>query len=163
VKHPMAAEEWFAYLDDSTSELERLRVEKHLQSCVGCRESVELLREVDYALLSAGARLRATVEVNTSAMSTAKEKVLARLGNRALSLRLGSLYLLLAPMCGMETSTRAIRAAAQRVSAGSPRSLEEHYWSVFVEHLHAIVATLCGDPAAQLVRERGLSLQQEAA
>jgi anti-sigma factor RsiW len=163
VKHPMAAEEWFAYLDDLTSEAERLRIEKHLQSCPGCRESVDLLRDVDQAWLSAGARLRAAVHVNSSAMAAAKEKALARLGNHSLSLRLGSLYLLLAPMCGMETSTRAMRAAAQRVSADSPRSLEERSWSVFVEHLHVIVATLCGEPAAQLVRERGLSLEREAA
>ena len=121
------------------------------------------MRAVDRNLLSAGASLRASVRVDSAAIFAAKEKALARLGNQSLSLRLGSLYLLLAPMCGVETSTRAICAAAHRVSADSPRLLEERSWPGFVEHLHSIVATLCGEPAAQLVRERGMRLQQEAA
>jgi anti-sigma factor RsiW len=163
VKHQMNEEDWFAYLDDLTSAKESSSIATHLQSCATCRETVELMHAVDKTLLHAGARLRKTVPVPSAAISAAKEKALARLGNHTLSLRLGSLYLLLAPMCGMETSTRAICAAAHRVSADSPQFLEERSWPGFVEHLHTIVATLCGEPAAELVRERGLRLQQEAA
>jgi anti-sigma factor RsiW len=159
----MKAQDWFAYLDDFASQNENSPVAKHLQSCCTCRETVERMRSVDTSLLRAAASLRASVRVSSYAVSTAKEKALACLGNQALSLRLGSLYLLLAPMCGVETSTRAICAAAHRVSAGSPQLLEERSWPGFVEHLHTIVATLCGEPAAQLVRERALRLQQEAA
>jgi len=163
VKHRMTEEDWFAYLDDSTSAPERLRIEKHLHSCLSCRETLELMRAVDGALLSAAAGLRSRVTVSSAAIAEAREKALARLGDHSLSLRLGSLYLLLAPMCGVETSSRAMRAAAQRVSAASPRLLEERLWPSFVEHLHSIVATLCGEPSARLVLERGMRLQQEAA
>jgi hypothetical protein len=121
------------------------------------------MQGVDQALIAGAAALRFSVTVDAAAIRLAKEKALANLDNHALSLRLGSLHLLLAPMCGEETSTRAICAAAQRVSADSPRSLEERLWPGFVEHLHAIVAMLCGEPAAQLVWERGMRLQQEAA
>jgi len=158
----MNEENWFAYLDNVAS-AEDSTIAAHLKSCSACRETVELMRSVDQALLDSSATLRAGVPVGNPAIAAAKEKALARLGSHSLSLRLGSLYLLLAPMCGVETSTRAICAAAYRVSAGSPRLLEDRSWLGFVEHLHSIVATLCGEPAAQLVRERGMRLQQEAA
>ncbi len=163
MKHLTTEEDWFAYLDNQTSEAELSPVSAHLQSCVTCRDTVELMRTVDKSLLQAGARLRASVRISGGAIATAKEKTLSRIGNQYLSVCLGSLHLLLAPMCGVETSTRALRAAAHRVSANSPRLLDEQVWPGFVEHLHAIVATLCGEPAAQLVRQRALSLQQEAA
>ena len=163
MKHATTEEDWFAYLDNVSSEAEHPLIAAHVQSCAACRETVELMRTVDRTLFAAAADLRASVLLKSAALSAAKASTLSRLGNQSLSMRLGSLYLLLAPMCGVETSTRAICAAAQRVSAESPRLLEERAWPGFVEHLHAIVATLCGEPAAQLIRERALTIQQEAA
>ena len=163
MKHLTTEEDWFAYLDDNASENGNSPIARHLQSCPTCRETVLLMRTVDRMLLRASDNVRATVQVSSASVAAAKEKALARLGNHSLSLRLGSLYLLLAPMCGVETSTRAICAAAQRVSADSPQFLEEGAWPSFIENLHTIIATLCGDPAASLVRERGMRLQQEAA
>ncbi len=163
MKHPTTEEDWFAYLDNVNSEAEHPLIAAHVESCAECQEAVELMRSVDRTLLAAAAALRANVLLKSAAISAAKASALSRLGNQSLSMRLGSLYLLLAPMCGVQTSTRAICAAAQRVSADSPRLLEERAWPGFVEHLHAIVAALCGEPAAQLVRERALSVQREAA
>jgi hypothetical protein len=163
MKHPMTEDDWFHYLDDLAPEPDQLRIKRHLRTCARCRETAELMRAVEEALISTGAQLRDTVTLGTAAIAAAKDTALARLDDSSIPLRIGSLHLLLAPMCGVETSTRAIRAAAHRVSASSPGRLEERLWPGFVEHLHVIVATLCGEPAAQLVWERGMSLQQEAA
>jgi hypothetical protein len=164
MNHPIAEEEWFAYLEGAMPESNRARLERHMHSCPTCQETGDLLRAVDDAMISIGASLRQSVIVSHSAIAEAKHAALTRLGgDSSMPLRLGSLYLLLAPMCGMGTSTRAIRAAAHRVSARSPQLLEERMWPGFVGHLHVIVAALCGEPAARLVSERGMSLQQEAA
>jgi hypothetical protein len=163
MNHPIDREEWFAYLEGSVPESGRTRIEHHLRSCPSCNETAELMRTVEDAMTLVGASLRETVTVSDASIAAAKYSALRRLGDRSMPIRLGSLYLLLAPMCGMETSTRAIRAAAHRVSAASPQFLEDRMWPGFVEQLHVIVATLCGEPAAQLVWERGMSLRGEAA
>lgn len=163
MNHWLSEEKWSDYLDGAVSEAERLSIQLHLHSCAGCRETVDLMRAVDAVMISAGASLRESVPVSASDVSSAKEKALGRLGDSDVPLRVSSLFFLLAPMCGVETSTRAIRTAVCRVSTESPRLLEERLWPGFVQHLHAIVATLCGDPAAQLILERGMRLQQEAA
>ncbi|HEY3742257.1 MAG TPA: zf-HC2 domain-containing protein [Bryobacteraceae bacterium] len=164
MKHPISDSDWIAYLEDGAlPDSERKRIERHLHSCDACRETAELMRAVDDALVSAGASLRSAVPVTPAAIAIARQKTLARLG-ADLPLRLGNLYWLLVPMCGNETSARAILIASNRVSADSPWRLEERLWPGFVRHLRTIVATLCGEPAAQLVWERGMSLhQQEAA
>jgi hypothetical protein len=163
MKHPISEHERFDYLDGALSDSKRASMDEHLLSCTDCRNSAELMRAVDEALIEAGASLRRTLLVRASDTRIAKQKVFAKLGDSSIPIRLGSLYLLMAPMCGEETSTRAIRAAARNVYAVSPRQLEDRLWPGFVEHLHAIVATLCGEPAAQLILKRGMSLQQEAA
>jgi anti-sigma factor RsiW len=160
MKHGMTQQEWASYLDGLTTTGQKARMEAHLSACAECRDFVERLRAVEAAIRAAAVRGRAGVALSPEQIAAARERTLARIDEGCVSIRIGALHLLLAPMCGVKTSTRAIRAAALHVSAASPRSLTEKLWPGFLNQLHGIVASLCGEPAARLVWQRGMNFER---
>ena len=84
----MTEDEWFAYLDNPATAPAGLKVETHLENCPCCRETLAVMREVERALTSSAAHLRADVKVSPAAILAAKQKALARLGDHSLSIRL---------------------------------------------------------------------------
>ena len=163
MKHRMTNEEWTNYLDGLASAGEQTRIEAHLSACPECHDFVARSRAVERLMKSSAARLRIAHDLRPAQITAAQRRTMMRINDGScVSVRIGALHLLLAPMCGVRTSTRAIRAAALSVSASSPRLLTEKLWPGFLNQLHLIVTSLCGEPAAQLIRQRGMSLDQGA-
>lgn len=162
MKHRMTNEEWTNYLDGLTTAEEEARIETHFSACPECHDFVARSQAVERLMKSSAARVRAVNELRPAQIAAAQEKTMARINDGCVSARIGALHLLLAPMCGVRTSTRAIRAAALGVSASSPRLLTDKLWPGFLNQLHRIVTSLCGEPAAQLIWQRGMSVDQGA-
>jgi predicted anti-sigma-YlaC factor YlaD len=157
MQHGLTDEDWGSYLEGFATPHEQARMDAHLLLCSECRDFAEQMRAVEVLMKSSARRLRSSVVLDASQIAAARDRVLPRMETSCVSMRVGTLHLLLAPMCGVKTSVRVIRAAALNVSAASPRLLTDKLWPGFLEQLQLIVASLCGEPAARLIRDRGMN------
>ena len=159
MRHGISELEWIEYLDGSDGP-DQFRMAAHLEMCPECRGFLKRMRAVDTALSSAASRIREEIVVAPDQLAQALENSLTDARDRCVSVRIGALYLLLASMCGRETSSRAIRAAAHRILEVSPGLMRNRLWTGFLDNLQSIIAPLCGEPAARLIWERGMNWEQ---
>lgn len=163
VNHKYSWHHWVDYLEGALAEEQRAEMEKHLQVCEECSRLRRNVITMENRLQLAGKRLRGSFAVDQNrarqAVDTCWESIRkadAAAQNSASVLdRLTTLRAFMTPMCGSETVTRALHAAAQRIAVQSPEALTEVLWPDFLENLSSITSVLCGDPAAILVAELG--------
>jgi anti-sigma factor RsiW len=163
MRHGITEQDWLEYLDGRAAPEERLRLEGHLRACLDCQNFVERLEAVDATMRSAALELQSRLTVTPDEITAARERTVAIASDRCVSVRIGILYLLLVPLCGEEMSGRAIRRAARCAVAASAHSTNGQLWNRFLDHLHEIIAPLCGEPVAGLIRTRGMNLERGAA
>lgn len=161
--HGLSRDEWIDYLDGGCTPEQRKGIEAHLMVCSDCRELAACFGTVDTTLQWFAQRLREDAAVQSEEIAAALRKTLERTGDRGVSAKIGMLYFLLASMCGEKVSGRVIRSAAHRAVTASSYSLKGELWPGFLDHLHSIVAPLCGEPAATLIRTRGMDLERGTA
>ena len=160
MRHGSTEQEWVDYLDGFNPLDQRQEMENHLSGCIDCQCFVNRLQAVEAGLKSAALRLREELTATTPGeIAAARQRTLVIANDRCVSTRVGALYLLLVPMCGEEMSGRLIRKAARRTIAGPASCLTGQLWLGFLDQLHSIVAPLCGEPAARLVRMRGAAAE----
>ncbi|HEV2663834.1 MAG TPA: hypothetical protein VG324_02935 [Blastocatellia bacterium] len=158
-------EEWTDYVEGRIAEEARDRIEAHLIGCLSCWEFHERMATATRALVASGAGMRAVFALQDRRLNAGLRAVFAKINGaeaakrdrplRAIQQRLDALAAVMAPMCGAQTATKALRAAAQVSHARSLEHVTEDNWTSFLASLKPIAAVMCGETGARLVWERG--------
>jgi anti-sigma factor RsiW len=165
--HLFSEEEWTDYIDGGLDDEARDRIEAHLFGCLSCWEFYERMANATRALGASGAGMRAAFALQDRRLNAGLRAVFAKINEaeaskrerplRAIQQRLDALAAVMAPMCGSQTATKALRAAAQVSPARSLERVTEDNWTSFLTSLKTIAAVMCGETGARLVWERGQS------
>ena len=163
MNHRYSWHHWVDYLDGVLPEAQRTEMEEHLHSCEECSHLRGEIMAMENRLQLAGKHLRDSFPVNCDRARLAaeswgqspREKDSALQSTASMLERLTALRHFMTPLCGSETVSRALEAAAQRTAVRTPEQLTERAWPEFLENLSSITGLLCGDPAAMLVSELG--------
>jgi anti-sigma factor RsiW len=161
MNHRYSWHHWVDYLDGALTKEQRTEMEQHLGACEECGNLRRDVLAMENRLQLAGRRLRDSFPVNRERAHQAAE--LCAEGFRGKDShstapvleRLTVLRDFMTPLCGSETVSRALQAAAQRTAVQSPERITELLWPDFLENLSCITGMLCGDPTATLVSELG--------
>ena len=163
MKHSITYDEWLGFLDGELDAAASARVRGHIESCSECRATWEELCDATAALRYAAKEFAAASVVSVDAVSSGRERVLARIRGTSLDAvaggeltvgRLRRLQRVVAPTCGAQTAFRLIVAAVGRTAA--PQGTPD--WRSFLEQLSELTSALCGRSMARLVWEIGNSL-----
>ena len=138
-------------------------MEEHLRACEECNHLRRNVMAMENQLQLAGKRLKDSFPANQDRAQKAAQSCLegihkmeeASQTSAPVLERLTTLRAFMTPLCGSETVSRALCAAAQRTAVRSPEVLTELLWPDFLENLSTITSVLCGDPTAMLVSEVG--------
>jgi Putative zinc-finger len=165
--HLFSEEEWTDYIEGRIDDESRDRIEAHLIGCLSCWEFNERMSTATRALVASGAGMRAAFALQDRRLNAGLRAVFAKINEaeavkrerplRAIQQRLDALAAVMAPMCGSQTATKALRAAAQVSPARSLERVTEDNWPSFLTSLKTIAAVMCGETGARLVWERGQS------
>jgi hypothetical protein len=163
--HLFSEEEWNDYIEGDVDDETRDRFEAHLIGCLSCWKFYERMANATEALRTSGAGMRAIFALQDRQLSAGLRGVFAKIDEaesaereeprRLIQQRLDALAAVMAPMCGSQTATRALRAAARVSRARSLESVTEDNWTSFLTSLKPIAAVMCGDTGARLVWESG--------
>src|SRR5262249_20270397 len=163
--HLFSEEEWNDYIEGRTDNEARDRIQAHLTGCLSCWEFHERMATATRALVASGAGMRAVFALQDRRLNAGLRAVFAKINEaeaaerdrplRAIQQRLDALAAVMAPMCGSQTATKALRAAAQVSPACSLESVTEDNWTSFLSSLKTIAAVMCGETGARLVWESG--------
>jgi hypothetical protein len=163
--HLFSEEEWNDYIEGRTDNEARDRIEAHLIGCLSCWEFHERMATATRALVASGAGMRAVFALQDRRLNAGLRAVFAKINEaeaaerdrplRAIQQRLDALAAVMAPMCGSQTATKALRAAAQVSPACSLERVTEDNWTSFLASLKTIAAVMCGETGARLVWESG--------
>jgi hypothetical protein len=165
--HLFSEQEWNDYIEGQIDDETRDRIEAHLIGCLGCWEFYERMATATRALRASGAGMRAIFALQDRRLRAGLRAVFAKIDEaeaaerdrprRAIQQRLDALAAVMAPMCGSQTATNALRAAAQVSPARSLELVTEDNWTPFLTSLKSISAVMCGETGARLVWESGQS------
>jgi hypothetical protein len=165
MKHPFSEEEWNDYIEGQIDDEMRDRFEAHLIGCLSCWKFYGRMANATQALRVSGAGMRAVFALQDRQLSAGLRGVFAKIDEaeaakrdqprRAIQRKLEALAAVMAPMCGSQTATKALRAAAQVSPARSIESVTEDNWTSFLTSLKPIAAVMCGETGARLVWESG--------
>ena len=165
--HLFSEEEWTDYIEGRIDDERRDRIEAHLIGCLSCWEFYERMATATRALVASGAGMRAAFALQDRRLNAGLRAVFAKISEaeaakrdqplRAIQQKLDALAAVMAPMCGSQTATKALRAAAQGSPACSLELVTEDNWASFLMSLKTIAAVMCGETGARLVWERGQS------
>ena|SRR5437899_1986630 len=163
--HLFSEEEWNDYIEGDVDDETRDRFEAHLIGCLSCWKFYERMANATEALRTSGAGMRAIFALQDRQLSAGLRGVFAKIDEaesaereeprRLIQQRLDTLAAVMAPMCGSQTATRALRAAARVSRARSLESVTEDNWTSFLTSLKPIAAVMCGETGARLVWESG--------
>jgi hypothetical protein len=163
--HLFSEEEWNDYIEGQIDDETRDRIEAHLIGCLGCWEFYERMANATRALRVNGAGMRAVFALQDRQLSAGLRGVFAKIDEaeaakrdqprRVIQQRLDALAAVMAPMCGSQTATKALRAAAQVSHARSLERVTEDNWTSFLASLKPIAAVMCGETGARLIWESG--------
>jgi len=165
--HLFSEEEWTDYIEERIDDERRDRIEAHLIGCLSCWEFYERMATATRALVASGVGMRAAFALQDRRLNAGLRAVFAKINEaeaakrerplRAIQQRLDALAAVMAPMCGSQTATKALRAAAQVSPARSLERVTDDNWASFLTSLKTIAAVMCGETGARLVWERGQS------
>jgi hypothetical protein len=165
--HLFSEEQWNDYIEGRIDDETRDRIEAHIIGCLSCWEFHERMATATRALVVCGAGMRAAFALQDRRLNAGLRAVFAKINEveaaksdqplRAIQQRLDALAEVMAPMCGSQTATKALRAAAQVSPACSLERVTEDNWTSFLASLNTIAAVMCGETGARLVWERGQS------
>jgi len=163
--HLFSEEEWNDYIEGEVDDETRDRFEAHLIGCLSCWKFYERMANATAALRTSGAGMRAIFALQDRQLSAGLRGVFAKIDEteaaereeprRLIQQRLDALAAVMAPMCGSQTATRALSAAARVSRARSLESVTEDNWTSFLTSLKPIAAVMCGETGARLVWESG--------
>lgn len=163
MKHGISEQEWEAYLEEQLTGAARDRVESHMLGCLRCWEHYERMKLATGQLHAAGAEVRRLLTLSDEQLQAGLRGVFARIRaaqsgrtpQTEIGQRLEFLAVIMAPMCGSLTASRALRAAAHSSPARSLECVTPDNWEPFMESLTSIATVMCGDTGAHLVRVSG--------
>ncbi|HQR35098.1 MAG TPA: hypothetical protein PLK30_20340 [Blastocatellia bacterium] len=163
--HGFTEKDWNDYVEGLTDDQTRDRIEAHLIGCFSCWEMYEQMAETTTALRSSGDILRGIFALQDQQLHDGLRAVFARIKeetpvdsaahSREVRARLNFLEAVLAPMCGSQTASKALRAAALTTSASTPDFVTIENWEPFLERLTSFATVMCGETGANLVRASG--------
>ena len=163
--HLFSEEEWNDYIEGEVDDETRDRFEAHLIGCLSCWNFYERMANATEALRTGGAGMRAIFALQDRQLSAGLRGVFAKIDEaeaaerdaprRLIQQRLDALAEVMAPMCGSQTATRALSAAARVSRARSLESVTEDNWTSFLTSLKPIASVMCGETGARLVWESG--------
>jgi anti-sigma factor RsiW len=163
--HLFSEEEWNDYIEGEGDDETRDRFEAHLIGCLSCWKFYERMAKATQALRVNGAGMRAVFALQDRHLSAGLRGVFAKIDEaeaakrdqprRIIQQRLEALAAVMAPMCGSQTATNALRAAAKVSHARSLERVTEDNWTSFLTSLKRIADVMCGETGARLVWERG--------
>jgi hypothetical protein len=163
--HLFSEEEWNDYIEGEIDDETRDRFEAHLIGCLSCWRFYQRMANATQALRVSGAGMRAVFALQDRQLSSALRGVFAKIDeaeaakrdqpHRLIQQRLDALAAVMAPMCGSQTATKALRAAAQVSHARSLDRVTEDNWTSFLTSLKPIADVMCGETGARLVWESG--------
>jgi anti-sigma factor RsiW len=163
--HIFSEEEWNDYIEGEVDDETRDRFEAHLIGCLSCWKFYQRMTNATQALRVSGAGMRAVFALQDRQLSSGLRAVFAKIDEteaarrdrprRMIQQRLDALAAVMAPMCGSQTATKALRAAAQVSPARSLERVTEDNWTSFLTSLKPIADVMCGETGARLVWESG--------
>jgi Putative zinc-finger len=163
--HLFSEEEWNDYIEGEVDDETRDRFEAHLIGCLSCWKFYQRMANATQALRVNGAGMRAVFALQDRQLSSGLRGVFAKLDEaeaakrdqprRQIQQRLDTLAAVMAPMCGSQTATKALRAAAKVSPARSLERVTEDNWTSFLTSLKPIADVMCGETGARLVWESG--------
>jgi hypothetical protein len=163
--HLFSEEEWNDYIEGEVDDEMRDRFEAHLIGCLSCWKFYQRMANATHALRVSGAGMRAVFALQDRQLSSGLRGVFAKLDEaeaakreqprRQIQQRLDALAAVMAPMCGSQTATKALRAAAKVSPARSLERVTEDNWTSFLTSLKPIADVMCGETGARLVWESG--------
>lgn len=163
--HLFSEEEWNDYIEGEVDDEARDRFEAHLIGCLSCWKFYQRMANATHALRVNGAGMRAVFALQDRQLSSSLRGVFAKIDEaeaakrdqprRQIQQRLDALAAVMAPMCGSQTATKALRAAAKVSPARSLERVTEDNWTSFLTSLKPIADVMCGETGARLVWESG--------
>lgn len=159
--HGLTDQEWIDYFDGVMEPEARDRLEAHLIGCELCWEFHDRMARTGERLRAAAERTRESLPFGDAQLHQALGSALGRLRGGAarppasVRARLDDLTAVMAPMCGVQTTSQALRAAALSSPARSLDAVTSDNWEPFLASLTSIAAVMCGETGAHLVWESG--------
>ena len=163
--HGFAEKDWNDYVEGTTDDQTRDRIEAHLIGCFRCWEMYERLSQATGALRSSGEMLRGVFALQDQQLHDGLRAVFARIKQETplvsqgqsheVQARLNFLEAILAPMCGAQTASKALHAAAKAIPYSKLNIVTTENWEPFLERLTSFATVMCGDTGANLVRVSG--------
>ncbi len=163
--HGFTEKDWNDYVEGVADHQTRDRIEAHLIGCFSCWELHEQMSQATGALRSSGEILRGVFALQDQQLHNGLRAVFARIKQETpfdsesqsheVQARLNFLEAVLAPMCGAQTASKALRAAAHATSADKLNFVTTENWEPFLERLTSFATVMCGDTGANLVRVSG--------
>ena len=163
--HGFTEKDWNDYVEGLTDNQTRDRIEAHLIGCFSCWEMHEQMAEATAALRSSGDILRRAFALQDHQLHDGLREVFARIKegtsgdsdghSREVRARLNFLEAVLTPMCGSQTASKALRAAADAIPANKLNFVTTENWEPFLERLTSFATVMCGDTGANLIRVSG--------
>lgn len=163
--HGFAEKDWNDYVEGTADDQTRDRIEAHLIGCFRCWEMYEQLSQTTGALRSSGEILRGVLSLQDQQLHDGLCAVFARIQQETpfdsdsrpheVQVRLNFLEAVLAPMCGSQTASKALRAAAKAIPSSKLNIVTTENWEPFLERLASFATVMCGETGANLVRVSG--------
>jgi hypothetical protein len=163
--HLFSEEEWNDYIEGEVDDETRDRFEAHLIGCLSCWKFYQRMANATEALRVNGAGMRSVFALQDRQLSAGLRAVFAKIDEaeaaerdqprHVIQQRLDALAAVMAPMCGSQTATNALRAAARVSHARTLDRVTEDNWTSFLTSLKPIADVMCGETGARLVWESG--------
>ena len=157
--HGFSEQQWLEFLDGSLPAAQTARFTAHVGQCGDCRRTASELRAWQAAISAEAGRLCEGFHRSEAEVAALLDRFLDRLhrGGAAIPIekRLLLLNVLLTPLCGPEAVRRLVRAAGSACCAPALRDAD---WTLFINHLSALAASVCGTSAGRLIHQAGARL-----
>ena len=161
MNHKYSQQEWIDYLEGDLAPRQREEMDQHLQACDKCSRFYQNMLEVEGKLRFAAQRQRESLRISEARARQAADACILQMPKTgtqvspAVRRKLTTLENFMSPICGSETTARAMHVAAHRTSVASPEVIGEVLWEDFLENLSSVAGMLCGEPAANLILQVG--------
>ena len=163
MKHGFTEEEWEDYLAGQTSEQSRQRIDAHLVGCSHCWQRYQDESPAILALVAAAREAKEKLVVSDERLHSMLAVVMSNaaglddVSTTPVEIRSGLHFLraILVPVFGPKAAQCAMVLAANGSASRPLERMTLESWSTFVERLAAIIAIICGDVFAALIREHG--------
>lgn len=157
--HGFSEQQWLEFLEGALPADQTARLTAHVGQCEECSRTASELRTWQAAISAEAGRLCQGFHRSEAEISALLDRFFDRLyrGGPAIPIekRLLLLDVLLTPLCGPEAVRRLVRAAG---SACRAADLQDSDWPLFITHLSALAASVCGTAAGRLIHQAGARL-----